>query len=79
MINSYLEIIDRSKTGPEISKNDWDMEQVVLPTMSLTRKYDLKWDRNVIIPEDNALIDRIFQAGLEFAEWLGYSALPQAV
>ena len=71
MINSYLEIIDRSKTGSAVSKSDWDMEHVVLLTMRLTRKFDLKWDKNQIIPEDNALIDRIFQAGLELAESSG--------
>ena len=71
MIKSYLEIINRSKTGPEVSKKDWDMDHVVLPTMSLIKKYDLKWDRLEIIPEDNAMIDRIFQAGLELAESSG--------
>jgi len=71
VINNYLDIIHRSKTGPEVSKQDWDMEHVVLPTMDLVKKYDLKWDRDVIIPEDNAMIDRIFQAGLELAESSG--------
>jgi len=67
LISSYLEIIDRSKSGQAISKNDWDMDHVVLPTMKLVKKFGLQWDRHEIIPEDNAMIDRIFQAGLELA------------
>lgn len=67
MSNAYLEIINRSKTGPEVSKNDWDMDYVVMPTMRLVKKYGLKWDKAEIIPEDNEMIDRVFQAGLELA------------
>jgi len=70
-MHSYLDIIHRSKTGPEVPKNEWDMEYVVLPTMYLVKKYDLHWDRLEIIPHDNAMIDRIFQAGLELAESSG--------
>lgn len=76
MKNSYLEIIQRSKNGPEVSKNDWDMAHVVLPTMNLTKKYDLKWDRTVVIPADDAMIDRVFQAGLELAESSGIFCMP---
>ena len=75
MIKSYLDIIKRSKTGPEVSKQDWDMEHVVLPTMDLVGKYDLTWDRDVVIPDDNALIDRVFRAGLELAASSGIYCL----
>ncbi len=71
MTNSYLEIIKRSKNGPEVTKSDWDMENVVVPVMRLVKKYDLKWDRHEIIPEDNEMIDRVFRAGLELAELSG--------
>jgi hypothetical protein len=47
------------------------MEHIVLPTMNLVRKFDLQWDRSEIIPHDNALIDRLFEAGFELAESSG--------
>lgn len=75
MINTYLEIINRSKTGPELSKQDWDMEYVVFPTMDLVKKYELHWDKNKIVPEDSAMIDRLFQAGFELAESSGIYCL----
>ncbi len=63
----YLEILDRAKNGVECKKNDWDMEHVVLPVMKLVKKYDLKWDKQQVVPRDTNLIDRVFQAGLELA------------
>ena len=67
MIHSYLDIMDRAKTGEPVSKADWDMDHVVLPVRRLVKKYRLEWDKNQVIPEDEDLIDRLFQAGMELA------------
>ncbi|MDP2964823.1 MAG: monomethylamine:corrinoid methyltransferase [Pelolinea sp.] len=67
MIHSYLDILDRAKTGLVVSKADWDMDYVVLPVRRLVKKYRLEWDKNQVIPEDEDLIDRLFQAGMELA------------
>lgn len=71
MIFSYLDILDRAKTGPQIKKNDWDLEHVVIPTKQIVRKYDLKWDKHSVIPTDPDLADRVFQAALDLAEETG--------
>jgi len=68
---NYLDIIGRSKTGPEVPKNDWDMEYIVLPVRRLIKKYALAWDKTNPIPQDANLIDRLFQAGLELAQSSG--------
>ena len=65
---SYLEILDRAKTGLQVGKSDWDMEHIVLPVRELVKKHYLQWDKTNAIPQDDALIDRLFQAGMEFAE-----------
>ena len=67
MIHSYLDILDRSKTGQSVNKNDWDMDFVVLPVRQLVAKYHLAWDKKNAVPDDPDLIDRLFQAGLELA------------
>ena len=67
MIHSYLDIMDRAKTGEPVSKADWDMDHVVLPVRRLVKKYRLEWDKNQVIPEDEDLIDRLFKAGMELA------------
>ncbi len=67
MINSYLDILDRAKSGPVVSKADWDMEHVVMPVRRLVKKYQLDWDKKQVIPENDDLIYRLFQAGMELA------------
>jgi len=67
MISSYLEILDRAKNGPQVSKQDWDMDHIVLPVRMLVRKYKLTWDETQVIPYDEDLISRLFQAGMELA------------
>ncbi|HEY59261.1 MAG TPA: monomethylamine:corrinoid methyltransferase [Anaerolineae bacterium] len=67
MIHSYLDILDRTKTGRVVKKSDWDMDYVVLPTKLLAKEYRLEWDNQHIIPEDEDLLDHLFQAGMELA------------
>jgi len=71
MIFSYLDIVDRSKTGQQVKKSDWDMDHVVLPVKQLVKKYDLTWDKTTVIPNDPALVDRIFLAAMELAATSG--------
>lgn len=71
MIYSYLDILERAKTGPQVKKSDWDLEHVVIPTKQMVRKYDLHWDKHSVIPNDPNLADRVFQAALELATEVG--------
>jgi methylamine--corrinoid protein Co-methyltransferase len=67
VIHSYLEVLDRSKTGQEVSKETWDMDHIVLPVRNLVKKHNLTWDKAHAVPQDNDLIDRLFLAGMELA------------
>jgi len=71
MASDYLDLLERANHGIPISKNDWDFEKIVLPTQSLVKKYNLKWNHRDVIPQDNDLIDRLFQAGMELARTSG--------
>lgn len=71
----YLKILDRFETGQPMEKEAWDVDQVVLTTRALVRKYHLGWDKNVVIPDDPDQADRVFQAGLELAEQVGVYSL----
>jgi len=66
-MHSYLDILDRAKTGQPVNKSDWDMDFIVLPVRNLVKKFRIEWDKQRAIPEDDQLVDRIFQAGLELA------------
>jgi methylamine--corrinoid protein Co-methyltransferase len=71
MIYSYLDILERAKTGAQVKKSDWDLEHVVIPTKRMVRKYDLRWDKHSVVPNDPDLADRVFQAALELATEVG--------
>ena len=61
----FLELYERGTTGKQISKNEWDMEYIVENVMDMVDKYDLSWDKQVIIPQDDDLLDRLFRASRE--------------
>ena len=71
MTTGFLDILERSRTGKTVKKEDWDFDGVVMTTRNLVKKYDIKWDQQEIIPPDDSLVDRVFQAALELAETLG--------
>lgn len=71
MSYTYLQILDRIADGIPMEKDAWDIDQVAMTTRELVRKYRLGWDKNVIVPNDTDLADRLFQAALDLAERLG--------
>ena len=66
MIN-YFDLIERFETGPQLAKEDWDLERVALPVRRLVKKYHLDWNPERVVPDDPDLADRVFQAALELA------------
>ncbi len=71
MTISLLEILDRAQAGNTTKKEDWDFDGIVMTTRNLVNKYQITWDLQKIIPDDDGLIDRLFQAALELATTLG--------
>lgn len=67
----FYEILERAESGPLLAKEDWDFYHIVLPTRELVDKYKLRWDPQVLIPDDSDLIERVFQAGFELASRIG--------
>lgn len=61
----FLELYERSKTGTKVKKDDWDMEYIIDNVQELVEKYDLSWDKKVLIPENEDLFDRLFSAARE--------------
>lgn len=65
MTRNYLEIVERASTGPEVSKDDWDFDYIIMTTKDMVEKYNLTWDPEVITPDNPDLADRIFKAAKE--------------
>lgn len=53
----------RALTGPKVKEQEWDFKIIPEATKRLVKEYDIKIDRNTIIP-DKDLADRIYEAGL---------------
>ena len=66
-----IEVLHRAETGPIMEETDFE-RQLVAPTIQrLVKKYGIKFDPINIVPNDDDLADRLFQAGLDFAEEVG--------
>jgi methylamine--corrinoid protein Co-methyltransferase len=60
------------ETGPIVEEEDFDMNLIPDTMAQLQEKYDLTIPADgPIVPDDDALADRLFEAGLEMAETIG--------
>ncbi len=64
------DIVRRSETGPYIREADFE-KMVVRRVQEIVRRYDIKFDPKVLVPSDDDLADRVYQAGLELFLDLG--------
>jgi methylamine--corrinoid protein Co-methyltransferase len=70
-VYSYHDIMDRARSGPYITEEDWDLQKVALTTRQLVKKNKLTWNPDEIVTDDPGLADAIFEAGLELAKKIG--------
>lgn len=60
-----FESYERALTGPKVDEREWDRKIIPETARKLKEKYKLKFDKTKIIPTDDDLIERLYQAGLE--------------
>lgn len=61
-----LDIIDRAYKGPVADEKKFDLEFVADGVKAAVQKYDIQLDKDRIIQTDDDMIDRVWQAGLDF-------------
>lgn len=66
-----FETYDRARTGPKMDEKEWDQKRTFQTAHKLKEKYKLQFDRSKIIPTDEDMIDRLYQAGLEMLVEMG--------
>ncbi len=59
------ESYDRALTGPQMTDEEWDRKVIPQTAKKIKEKYNLKFDKKVIIPTDEDLLERLYRAGLE--------------
>ncbi len=66
-----LDVLRRAETGPMIDEKDFEAKLIAPTIKRLVEKYSIQYDKGVIVPNDDDLADRVYQAGLEFAVEIG--------
>ena len=67
-----LDVLDRMESGPIMEEGAFDMALVPDTMAALREKYDIHLPADgPIVPDDDGLADRLFEAGLEMAESIG--------
>lgn len=67
----YLEWVERAHNGEKMTKEQWDVEYVVMKIMDLVIKYELKYHKDIIIPTDEKQIKNTFLAAKELLADIG--------
>ena len=70
-----LSVLDKAENGPVVDEKDWDNRYIHQTIKDLIKKYDIHWDAEMSVPSDDALADRLFEAGMELARETGVYCL----
>lgn len=60
-------VLDKAENGPVLDESDWDRQYINKRIKELVKKYDISWDKETGVTNDDALADRCFEAGWELA------------
>ncbi|MDJ0924183.1 MAG: monomethylamine:corrinoid methyltransferase [Acidimicrobiia bacterium] len=66
-----LDIVDRAYDGPPCEERDFDLKHVAAGVARVVKEYDIGFDRSTFIQRDDDMIDRLFEASLDFLESCG--------
>lgn len=67
----YLKLCDRSNTGEKVTKEEWDMDYIIDEVRDIVDEYGFGWDKQVIVPKDDKLLDDMFEAAKKLILRLG--------
>lgn len=66
-----LEIHRRARTGPAVTDDVFDLDHVYATARRLCEKHGIVHDPQTPVPSDDALADRVFEAGVDFVAEVG--------
>jgi methylamine---corrinoid protein Co-methyltransferase len=62
-----LSVLDKAESGPIVESGEFDKQFIYEPIKQLVKEYDIGWDKEVFVPADDDLADRLYAAGLALA------------
>ncbi len=61
-------VLAKTENGPVVEEKDWDRQYINRTIKDLVEKYDISLEKGFYgVPSDDALADRVFEAGFELA------------
>lgn len=66
-----IDIYRRTRDGKQVDENTFDIDMVFPTLLELIAKYDIQYDAEHPVSNDDALADRVFNAAVEFMEKVG--------
>ena len=70
-LDFYRDVVGRSRNGPIMRENDFEMNILAPKIREVQEKYKIKLDPNTPVPFDDSLADAVYQAALEFYAEVG--------
>ncbi len=61
---NFLEVIQRAESGEKIREGDFD-RKIGRKALELQKKYEIRYRPEMVIPTDDGLADRLYQAGVD--------------
>ena len=75
MMTNYVRLLsnlDKAHSGPITDEKLFEMEMIPNKIQELQKKFDIRYDRELVVPADDAFAaTAFFAAGLELAESIG--------
>ena len=65
-MTAIQEVVHRSKQGPAMREEDFDLQRLVPKAREVVKKYGIKYDAETPVPFDDEMADAVYQAALEF-------------
>jgi methylamine--corrinoid protein Co-methyltransferase len=66
-----LDILDRSLSGPLCDEEEFDLKYVAQGVADVVKKYEIEFDQDRIIQQDDEMIDRVWQAAVDLIAYTG--------
>ncbi|GAG50352.1 unnamed protein product, partial [marine sediment metagenome] len=71
---TFWEVLERCGKGQRMQESDYDA-LLYKSVSKLIEKYDIKFDPEQIVPDDDSLADRAYEAAVELFEQVGFYCL----
>lgn len=59
------EVVRRAENGPMVEEQEFEKKLITAAVSRLIKKYGIKFNRDTVVPADDDLADRLYQAGLD--------------